>query len=152
MVESGPVEEPVPDGQGFGRTLEPGDIRAGEFKRASAMMTLGELAGMGARFPSDRFRRRCWVIIWNRLAFPLANVILCLLALPLVFRQTGQVALVGIALAVLVGLLYFAANAISIDLAYRGWLLWRWPPLAGASPTVLFGGIAAWMFARMERV
>jgi len=139
-------------GTELGGGLKPSDIQAGEFKRASAMMTLAELAELGSRFPSRRFRQRCWVIIWNRIAFPLANVVLVLLALPLVFRQTAHAALLGVALAALMTLLYLVANFVSIDLAYRQWPVWQWPLFAGTFPTILFGAAAVSLFARMDRV
>ena len=145
-------EEQITDGSRLDSSIKPSDIRVGEFKRASAMMTLSELADVGSAFPSRRFRHRCWVILWNRLAFPLANVLLVLLAVPLVFRQRAHTAVVGITFAVLMALLFLVANLISIDLAYRQWFLWRWPFFAGTFPTALFGVVGVWVFIKADRV
>lgn len=147
-----PLEE-FEDGTEFPGSLRPADIRSGEFQQASAMMSLRELAEWADTFPwRPRFQQRCWVTIWNRIAYPLANVILVLAALPLVFRRDSSAALVGVALAVLITVLYLGANIVSVDLAYRQTPIWRWPPFAGTFPTVLFGLAGGWLFSRMDRV
>ena len=145
------LEETVlKDGSALAVDFKPSDIRAGEFKRASVMMTLGELADWGARF--SRIRQRCHVQIWRRLAFPFANVILILLTVPLVLRQRSRTALVGIAFAIVMTLAYLATDLIAVDLGNRSVFLWAWAPLAGTFAALVFGGIGAWLFAQVDEV
>ena len=145
-------EKQLPEGTVLTDSIRPWDIKGREFKQASESMTLGELADAAYAFPSHRFAQRCWVVIWNRVATPLGNVILVLMALPLVFRHTRRDALFGVAAALVLTLLYVAANFISIDLANRRWFLWDWPFFAGVFPTVLFAGLAVWLFAKIDEV
>ncbi len=151
--ETGKVAERLlADGERLPLTLRPSDVRAGDIKRASATMTMAELTDVAERFPRQDFRRRCRVIIWNRVAFPFANIVLVLLALPLVFRRSSRAALPGVAIALLMILVFTAANFVSVDLGNRGWFLWEWPAFAGLFPVILFGAAAAWMFAGMDDV
>jgi lipopolysaccharide export LptBFGC system permease protein LptF len=145
-------QEKLPDGAAFETSIRPADIRAGEFQRISSMMTLAELADRGRRYASVRVRRRCWLIVWNRLAFLLANVILVMLSVPVVFRQTGRSALLGVALAVLVALLYIGANLASLQLGHSQRLIWKYPWVAGTLPTVVFAAVAVWLFLKMDEV
>jgi lipopolysaccharide export LptBFGC system permease protein LptF len=92
------------------------------------------------------------VIIWSRLAFPLANVILLLLAVPLTFRQSTHTALIGVSLSVIMSLLYFFVNSVSIDLAYRRFFLWDWPFFAGVFPTAIFATVGVWLYVKMDEV
>ena len=153
--------EQIPDGtlleeidlpKGSRPSVQPSDIRGGEFKQQSSFMTLGQLAGVAARFQSSRFRQRCWVIIWNRVVFPLAGIVLVLLTIPLVFRQGTHSSLVGVGIAILLTFLYMTANFVSIDMAYRQVAVWNWPPLAGTFPTVLFALVAVWVFVKIDEV
>ncbi len=146
------VHEELAPGTPFPGSLRPADIWSGEFRRASAMMTLADLAQWAATFPSPRFQQRCWVTIWNRIAYPFANIVLVLLALPLVFRQDTRSPLTGVALAALITMAYIGTNIVSVDLAYRQTPIWRWPPFAGLFPTILFGIIGLYLFRNMDRV
>ncbi len=145
-------EERLPDGSPLKSSINPSNIEARDFKKMSVMLSLGELAERASAFPSRRVQKRCWVIIWHRFAFPLANIVLLMLAVPLVIRQSADAVLVGISLAVVVTLLYMAADLVSVDLAYQQRFIWRSPVFAGTSPTILFSAIAAWLFVRMEKV
>ncbi len=140
------------DGHVLKASIRPDDIQAGEFRRASAMMSLVELADRGSKYTNRRVRKRCWVRIWNRVALPIANIALMVLAMVLVVRQATHAVVLGLSIAIVMTLLYMAANVISIDLADRQFLLWRWPPFAGAFPTVLFACVAAWLFTKMDKV
>jgi len=142
----------LPDGHVLDVSIRPDDIRAGQFRRASAMMSLTELADRASRYTNRRVRRRCWVRIWNRLALAIANVVLMVLAAALVVRQAAHAVLLGLSTAIVMAVLFMAANVISIDLADRQFLLWRWPLFAGTFPTVLFGCVAAWLFAKIDEV
>jgi lipopolysaccharide export LptBFGC system permease protein LptF len=146
------LETRLPDGAPLRGTVEPDEIRRSGFKQMSSSLTIAELAELGDRFPSHRFRQRCWVTIWNRIALPFSNLVLALLAMPLVLRRSGPSAMLGIALAVVMSAAYLVTNIIVINLAYRGWPLLRWPPLAGVGPTAVFGIVGAWVFSRMDDV
>ncbi len=143
-----------PDGQKLTSSTRPSDIEeAGDFKGGSSAKYLSELIAASSRFGEHSvFRQRCWVMVWNRVAFPLANILLVMLALPLVFRQDGHAALAGIAVAVGMTLAFIATNFISIDLAYRQWFLWAWPVFGGLFPVGLFACLAVWLFSKMGRV
>ncbi len=149
-----PDSEPAAEWQELRGSIEPADITAADdFKGGSSARPLSALMAASERFgEQSAFRQRCRVMIWNRLAFPFANIVLVLLALPLVFRRQGHAALVGVSLAVLLVFAFLAVNFISIDLAYQRQLMWQWPPFAGTFATILFGAIGLWLFARMERV
>jgi len=152
---TGPGPGPAADdGQRLASPIKPADIEtAGDFKGGSSSRFLSELVAVSARFGEhSTFRQRCWVMVWNRVAFPLANIVLVMLAVPLVFRQNAHAALVGISLAVAMTFAFMATNFISIDLAYHQRFLWQWPPFGGLFPTALFTGVAGWLFSRMGRV
>ena len=142
------------DGETLTCAVGPSDIEeAGDFKGGSSSKYLPELIAVASRFGEhSTFRQRCWVMVWNRVAFPLANILLVMLALPLVFRQDGSAALVGISLAVLMTLAFIVTNFISIDLAYRQWFLWAWPAFGGLFPIGLFACVGGWLFSKMGRV
>jgi len=145
---------PETDGRELKGSITPAGIEgAGSFKGGSAMNTLPELIAAGAKFGEhSTFRQRCWVIVWNRLAFPLANIVLVMLTVPLVLRQDAHAALVGLSLAVAMTFAFMAVNFISIDLAYRQQLMWKSPAFAGTFPTLLFAAVGIWLFAKMEKV
>jgi lipopolysaccharide export LptBFGC system permease protein LptF len=145
-------EESVANGSVLTGSIHPSEIRRGDFDHISTSLTLAELADMGERFRSERFRQRCWVVIWNRIAYPLANILLILLSVPLIIRRSGQGALMGLVLALVMTLCFMACNFISLDLAYRRWFLWQIPAFAGLFPTVLFALIALWWFRKMDEV
>ena len=145
---------PETDGRELKGSITPAGIEgAGSFKGGSAMNTLPELIAAGARFGQhSMFRQRCWVMVWNRLAFPFASIVLVMLTVPFVLRQDAHAALVGLSLAVAMTFAFMAANFISIDLAYQQRLMWNSPAFAGTFPTILFTGVGIWLFAKMEKV
>jgi lipopolysaccharide export LptBFGC system permease protein LptF len=145
-------EDALEDGRELTGSIHPSEIRRGEFKHVSTSLTLAELADRGERFRSERFRQRCWVVIWNRLVYPLANILLILLAVPLVFRGSSHGALLGIATALIMTLCFMACNFVSLDLGYRRWFLWRIPFFAGTFPTFLFAAVGVWLFRKMDEV
>lgn len=145
-------EEWLPDGTVLESSVRPADVVAGEFKRASAMLALGELANRASQFPSQKYRQRCWVTIWRRLGFPLSNLALTAMAVALVFRRSSHTGLIGISMAVVIALLYMLVDLASVDMGYRQVFAWSWAPFAGIFPTGLFAGVGVWLFSRMERV
>jgi hypothetical protein len=82
--------EALPEGQVFESSVRPQDIQGGDFRKVSGMMTLGELSDLASRFPSPRFRQRCWVTIWNRVLLAFGNILLVLFVLPVAFRQATR--------------------------------------------------------------
>ena len=142
------------DGRKLMCAIKPSDIEeAGNFKGGSSAKYLSELIAVSARFGEhSTFRQRCWVMVWNRIAFPLANILLAMLTLPLVFRRDAHAALVGISLAAVMTFAFIVTNVISIDLAYRQWFVWAWPAFGGLFPVGLFACVAGWLFSKMGRV
>ena len=84
---------------------------------------------------------------WSKFTYPLANLILILMSLPLaaVRRPGGQAVQLGIGLAI--AFLYLALVKLSEPLGYAGTL----PPLIAAFlPHALFCGFAVWLYARVR--
>ncbi len=144
--------EPLPDGETLDDSIGLSEIQASEFRRASSMMTLSELADRGSTFTNRKYCQRCWVTIWRRVAFPFASVVLVLLALPIVIRQGTHTGIAGVSMAVLVTFAYMLADFVSVDLGNSEWLIWGWPFFAGVFPTLLFAFVAVWLFVQMDEV
>ena len=81
------------------------------------------------------------------LTFPLTNIVLLLLGLPLVMRQPRSRAPRGIALACLLCLFYFATDFVLRSLGLQGSLS---PLLATWLPILFFGSLGCVTFANMD--
>ena len=99
--------------------------------------TIRDLKAIVARRPSDAAAR---VQLHARMAYPLMNLILPALGIPLVLRRETRNYLIGVAAALLLGLVFYAVNLALSDLAERDELHPAW--LAAWLPPVLFGGVA----------
>jgi len=103
--------------------------------------SLGELRKFAHQFPSRA--RVLNTEIHKRLAYPFMNLILLLLAIPLVVQPGGQTSIRGIGLAVLAVLGFYVVMLATLDFGYRGYL----PPIVAAwlAPGI-FTAIGAWMY------
>ena len=92
---------------------------------------------------SSRYR----MLLWRKLVEPITVMAMMLFALPFAggrLRESGagQRLLVG----VLIGVLFYVANKVSVSLGdIYGW----WPPLAAGAPTALLGAIGVLWLALM---
>lgn len=132
--------------------IKPAEVRDGEFKRLKGSMTLAQLAEAGSLFPSSRFRQRCWVVIWNRISYLLANIVLVLVVVPVIFKQTTRTALVGVSFALLITLVYFMIDSVSLELGTDSVFLWSWPPFAGLLPTAIFATAGYYLLKKVDNV
>jgi LPS export ABC transporter permease LptG/LPS export ABC transporter permease LptF len=125
-----PIDLPLPVGADyFGREY-----------RKPAQMSFRELRGYistlrAAGYKVDRLR----VQLHQKLAYPMSLVILAWISLPYAFRAGRRGAVVGVALAIIFGMLYYAMLALATRL---GEVSWVDPVLASWTPTVVFGLIA----------
>ena len=124
-------------------TLTPEDLAVGCVELSAR--SLGELRGFARLFPlrSPQLSTE----IHKRLAYPLANVILLLLAVPLVVQPSGQTSIQGIGLAVAATLGYYIFTMAMLDFGVRGYLA---PIIAGWLPVVVFAAIGTWMYRRFH--
>ena len=103
--------------------------------------SLGELLNYAQHSPSRA--PALYTEVHKRLAYPFMNVILLLLAIPLVVESSGQTSVRGIGLAVLAALGFYVVMMAMLDFGYRGYL----PPVIAAwSAPVAFTGIGYWMY------
>ena len=106
--------------------------------------SLDELRFFARQFPSRAISLT--TEIHKRLAYPFLNVILLLLAIPLVVEPSGQTSIKGIGLAVAAALGFYMVMMASLDFGYRGYLPPPWTPLAAWLPLAAFVAIGAWMY------
>ncbi|MGH9600742.1 MAG: LptF/LptG family permease, partial [Terriglobales bacterium] len=89
------------------------------------------------------------IALWNKLIYPLAVVVMMVLALPFAHIQSRQAGVgAKIFAGIMLGLLFFFVNRLFAHLG----LLNDWPPFAAASlPTAIFLSIAIAMMWWQER-
>jgi len=87
------------------------------------------------------------LVFWYKILAPLTTAAMVLLAVPFVFRHSRHGGLgFRLFLAVVLGLIFFVFNRGFGDLS----LLYRWPPILGASlPTLSLVGLSAWFLTRV---
>jgi len=123
--------------------ITPESLAHGALDRA--FRPLSELKELAGRFPSQE--AVMMTEIHKRLSYPLVNIVLLLLAIPLVVGPGGQTSVRGIGLAVLVSLGFYVVMLGMLDFGYRGLLP---PAVAAWTPVVLFAAIGVWMFTRVR--
>ncbi|HUU70606.1 MAG TPA: LptF/LptG family permease [Planctomycetota bacterium] len=110
--------------------------------------SLDELRFFARQFPSRA--ASLTTEIHKRLAYPFLNVILLLLAIPLVVEPSGQTSIKGIGLAVGAALGFYIVMMGTLDFGYRGYIPPPWTPLAAWVPLAAFIAIGAWMYRRFH--
>ncbi len=141
-------DEIVYDGEPLPFAIPPGDLI-----KTSADPTLKgfrDLLRYGREVPAQR--QKALVILHSRLAFPLASVVLLLVAVPLLFQQEGgKSTWVGLGLGLLVSMGFYFVNYVSqLAGVQSSGLFAGSPALAAWLPIVLFGALGAALMARME--
>jgi LPS export ABC transporter permease LptG/LPS export ABC transporter permease LptF len=115
------------------------DYFAREYRKPS-QMSFGELRGYVETLRKAGYRvERFTVQLHQKLAYPLSAALLAWLALPFAFRFGTKGTLSGIALALGLGMLFYAVLAFSTRLGESGLIP---PVLASWTPTVVFALLA----------
>jgi len=115
-----------------------------------ALKSFRELVRPRVEPPAVRQKRL--VILHNRLAFPLASLVLLLVGIPLMFQQEGgKSTWVGLGLALVVSVAFYFVNYVS-QLAgqEQGGLFASVPALAAWLPILGFAGLGCFLMARMN--
>jgi lipopolysaccharide export system permease protein len=120
-------------------TLPPEELAAGAVDEA--FRSLGELKTFSRLFPARAPRLK--TEIRKRIAYPFTNIILLLLAVPLVVQAGGKTSMKGIGLAVGACLGFYIVMFGMLDFGYRGHL---GPHMAAWLPPVLFAALGLWMY------
>lgn len=103
--------------------------------------SLADLKRFALLFPSRAARLN--TEIYKRLAYPLANIVLLLLTIPLIVQAGGRTSVKGIGMAVLMCLGFYAVMFIMLDLGNRG----RVDPFVAAFvPMIVFAVLGIWMY------
>jgi LPS export ABC transporter permease LptG/LPS export ABC transporter permease LptF len=115
---------------------EPSLMSFGELKSYTA-----EVEGMG--FETTRFR----VDLSSKVSFPFVSLVMTLLAIPFAFSMGKRGALVGLALSIVIGMLYWGALGVFRGLGYVGFLN---PFLASWGPNLIFGPLGLYLIFRQR--
>lgn len=120
--------------------LTPEDIFVadkGQDPERSADLSFGELEELSRRDPSNLEYQ---TLFHAQLTFPLANLVLLLIALPFLFGRERGKNVEGLVIACLMCVLYFAVDFVSRSLGMEG----TWSPLWAAwSPVLVFASLGA---------
>jgi lipopolysaccharide export system permease protein len=131
---------PVPD--------RPEDIS--QYREKPEEMNLPALAEYVRKIRRSGFAATAYLVdLHAKISLPLVSLVVTLLAVPFAFRSGpggGIVASLGLSLSL--GFAYWILISVCISLGHAGKLA----PLLGAwLPNVFFGGIAAWLWLRLEQ-
>ncbi|RLE06049.1 MAG: LPS export ABC transporter permease LptF [Candidatus Aminicenantes bacterium] len=112
-------------------------------RKVPEQMTFRELKKYIHDIRSQGFStRRFEVDLQSKLAFPLACLVMVLLALPFSFSMGRRGALVGLGISVVIAMIYWGAIGIFRGLGYIGYLS---PFLSAWTPPLLFSAIALYL-------
>lgn len=138
VQHAAPVELPIDvPPQYFGR----------EYRKPS-QMSFGELRSYISTLRAAGYRvDKLIVQLHQKLAYPLSLVVLAWLALPYAFRMGRRGTIMGIALALVLGMAYFATTAFVTKLGEASLLP---PALAAWTPTVIFTLLAINRFTTLR--
>jgi len=120
-------------------TLSPEHLAAGAVDES--FRTLGELKTFSRLYPARAPRLNTEIL--RRIAYPFANIILLLLAVPLVVQAGGRTTVKGIGMAVAVCLGFYIVTLGMLDLGYKGHIE---PHMAAWLPPALFAALGLWMY------
>jgi len=89
------------------------------------------------------------IALWNKLIYPIAVLVMMILALPFAYLNVREG---GVSTKIFAGIMLgLGFHVLSRLMGHIGQLA-AWPPLlAAVGPTVLFFGLAIWMIRRLER-
>jgi len=115
---------------------EPSLMSFGELRKYTA-----EVGAMG--FETTRFK----VDLSSKLSFPLVSLVMALLAIPFAFSMGKRGALVGLALSIVIGMIYWGALGVFRSLGYVNFLS---PFLASWGPNLIFGPLGLYLLFRQR--
>ena len=115
---------------------EPSLMSYGELRKYTA-----EVGAMG--FETTRFQ----VDLSSKLSFPLVSLVMTLLAIPFAFSMGKRGALVGLALSIGIGMIYWGALGVFRSLGYVNFLS---PFLASWGPNLIFGPLGLYLLFRQR--
>jgi LPS export ABC transporter permease LptG len=115
---------------------EPSLMSFGELRKYTA-----EVGAMG--FETTRFK----VDLSSKLSFPLVSLVMTLLAIPFAFSMGKRGALVGLALSIVIGMIYWGALGVFRSLGYVNFLS---PFLASWGPNLIFGPLGLYLLFRQR--
>jgi lipopolysaccharide export system permease protein len=147
ISESGTREEPA-DGEVFNIVDSPADL--GMIAKTAEEMSFPELWDYVKRLKMSGYKAvRYEVELHNKLAFPLASLLMVLIATPLSIQKVRSGGFAkGIALAVLIAFIYWALMSAGTALARSGAI----QPVQGAwMANVLFGTASCYVLFRMQK-
>lgn len=105
-----------------------------------ATLSFTELNALFRKTPDSSKLR---VLLHHRLTFPMSNLVLLLIGIPIVLNRNVRSLVVGIGLCAFVCGAFFAADFVSQDLGSRGTLH---PVVAAWLPTIFFGSLGICLF------
>ncbi|NQT18322.1 MAG: YjgP/YjgQ family permease [Planctomycetes bacterium] len=123
----------------LGTSLSPEELAEGAVD--SSYRCLADLKKFARLFPARAARLNTEIL--KRITYPLTNIILLLLAIPLVVQAGGRASVKGIGLAALVCSGFYAVMFAMLDLGYRGHVP---PEVATIVPVAVFAALGIWMY------
>ncbi len=135
-ADGDPVQRPVEFAEGV--DLLPFEVDLSAVDKAT--LSFGEIAFLFRRNPDSAKLR---VLLHHRLTFPMSNLVLLLIGLPIVLNRNVRNLVVGVGLSALVCGAFFAADFITQDLGSRGAIH---PVVAAWLPTIFFGSLGICLF------
>ena len=135
-ADGDPVDAPIEFAAGV--DVKPHDVLLESSDKAT--LSFGQINELFLGSPDSSKLR---VLLHHRLTFPMSNIVLLLLGLPIVLNRNVRSLVVGIGLCALVCGAFFAADFVSQDLGSRGTLH---PVVAAWLPTLFFGSLGICLF------
>jgi len=141
-------EEVVYDGAPLPLTATPAELKKGTTD--PMLKRFGELLRLTRRFPA--LRQKYLVVLHARVAFPLASLVLLLVAIPLLFQhEGGKSTWGGMGLALLVSLCFYALSYALMIIGQQPTGAFASAPAAAAwLPVLVFAASGAVLTARMD--
>ncbi len=129
----------VPAGAALPTDLSPADIELGRASEDVEGLSSNRLRRLRDRYPDLQYLT---VLLHKRLTYPLSNLVLLLVGVPLVLRGQGSSIFVSVLAAIGVCAAYFVADTVACDFGGRGILP---AALAPWIATILFGAAGVTM-------
>jgi lipopolysaccharide export system permease protein len=129
----------VPPGVPLPTDLSPSDIELGRASEDVEGLSSGRLRRLRDRYPDLHYLT---VLLHKRLTYPLSNLVLLLVGVPLVLRGQGSSIFLSVLAAIGVCAAYYVADTVACDFGGRGLLP---AALAPWTATILFGAAGVTM-------
>lgn len=123
----------------FGTTLRPEDLELDALGDNLALLSFSDINRLYHRHPD---RKELKVLLHSQITFPLSNLLLLLLGIPLVVNRRIKSPFLSIAVCLLICGAFFAADFLAQDLGRRGF----YPVTMAWLPVVLFSSVGICLF------